>query len=104
MLMPPRVASTMSLFASHTCTSISSSPASMLMARIPVVRTLPYSDRTVFFTVPFRVAKMRCLSSANSRTGTSDAMCSSGLIAMQLTTGLPRAARPAWGISCTLSQ
>jgi len=38
------------------------------------------------------------------RTGTSDAMCSSGRIAMQFTTGLPRAARAACGTSCTLSQ
>ena len=41
MLMPSLVARTMSLFESQTCTSISSSPFSMLIAQMPLVRTLP---------------------------------------------------------------
>ena len=41
MLIPSLVARTMSLFESHTWTSISSSSFSTLMAQMPLVRTLP---------------------------------------------------------------
>src|SRR5579859_851019 len=59
MLMPWPVASTTSFRPSVTCTSISSSPLSMLMARIPAVRGFPNSESTVFLTMPFLVAKSR---------------------------------------------
>src|SRR5438094_219361 len=67
MLMPCRVASTMSLRPSVTCTSISSSPFSMLMARMPTERGLPNSESRVFFTTPFLVANRRYWSSEHSR-------------------------------------
>ena len=41
MLIPSRVASTISLLPSVTWTSISSSPSSMLIALMPLARTLP---------------------------------------------------------------
>src|SRR5437667_2296708 len=104
MLMPWCVARTISLRPSVTCTSISSSPFSMLIARMPTERGLPNSDSRVFFTTPCLVANSRYWSSENSRTGTKDARRSSGFMAMQLTIGFPRAARAACGISCTLSQ
>src|SRR5438309_9756329 len=104
MLMPCRVASTMSLRPSVTCTSISSSPFSMLMARMPTERGLPNSESRVFFTTPLLVANRRHWSSENSRTGTRAASRSSGFIATQEMIGLPRAARAACPISCTLSQ
>src|SRR6266516_838073 len=104
MLMPCRVARTMSFEPSVTCTSISSSPFSMLIARMPAERGLSNSESAVFFTTPCLVAKNRNWSWENSRTGTSAATCSSGLIAMHPITGLPRAARAACGISCTFSQ
>ena len=40
----------------------------------------------------------------NSRTGTIALTCVSGETLIRLTIGLPFAARPACGISCTLSQ
>src|SRR6266540_461052 len=104
MLIPCWVASTMSFEPSVTWTSINSSPFSMLMARMPTDRGFPNSESTVFFTTPFFVANSRYWSSENSRTGTSAATRSSGFMAMQLTIGLPRAARAACGISCTFSQ
>src|SRR5438067_2266554 len=104
MLIPWRVASTMSLRPSVTCTSISSSPFSMLMARIPTERGLPNSESRVFFTTPCFVANSRYWSSENSRTGTRDARRSFGFMATHERIGLPRAARAACGISCTLSQ
>src|SRR5882672_5867873 len=63
----------MSLRPSVTWTSISSSPFSMLIARMPTERGLPNSDSRVFFTTPCLVAKRRYWSSENSRTGTRDA-------------------------------
>ena len=42
--------------------------------------------------------------SLNSRTGTRDSTRVSGFTLIRLTIGLPFAARPACGISCTLSQ
>src|SRR2546426_2042765 len=104
MLMPWCVASTMSFRPSVTCTSISSSPFSILMARMPTERGVPNSESTVFLTTPCLVANRRYWSSENSRTGTSDARRSSGFNAMHEMIGLPRAARAACGISCTLSQ
>src|SRR5690348_148763 len=59
MLIPCRVAMTMSFRPSVTCTSISSSPFSMLMALMPVERGFPKAESTVFFTTPSLVAKKR---------------------------------------------
>ena len=68
---PCRVASTMSFVPLVICTSISSSPSSILIALMPVAcagwRT---AESAVFFTVPFLVANSRNWSSRNSRTGT----------------------------------
>ena len=101
---PWRVASTMSFVPLVTCTSISSSPSSILIALIPFERGFEYCESAVFFTVPCLVAKSRNWSSRNSRTGTIAGTFVSGVTLIRLTIGLPLAARPACGISCTLSQ
>src|ERR1700704_2568913 len=87
-----------------TCTSISSSSLSILIALIPVWRTFEYCDRALFFTVPFLVQKRRNCVSLNSRTGTIALICVSGETLIRLTIGFPLAARPAWGTSWTFSQ
>ena len=55
--MPWRVASTMSFVPVVTCTSISSSPSSILIALMPVDRGFEYCASDVFLTVPFLVQK-----------------------------------------------
>src|SRR5438445_6158890 len=88
----------MSFRPSVTWTSISSSPFSMLIARMPTERGLPNSDSRVFFTTPCLVANRRYWSSENSRTRTRDASRPSGLIAEEEKIGaqtLERAASPA---------
>jgi hypothetical protein len=55
-------------------------------------------------TVPSRVQKNRYWSSRNSRTATIERILVSGPTLIRLTIGLPRVARPACGISWTLSQ
>ena len=79
----------MSLLPLVTCTSISSSPSSILIALMPVVRGFEYCDSAVFFTVPCLVANSRNSSSENSRTGTIAWMRVSGETLIRLTIGLP---------------
>jgi len=101
---PCRVARTMSFVPLVTWTSISSSPGSILIALMPLVRGFEYCDSAVFLTVPSLVANSRNWSSGKSRTVTIADTCVSGDTLIMFTMGFPFAARPAWGISWTLSQ
>ncbi len=94
----------MSLVPVVICTSISSSPDSILIAFTPLARTFEYWESAVFLTVPCRVTNSSEQLSVNSRTGTTAEIFVSGVTLIRLTIGLPFACRDACGISCTLSQ
>ncbi len=59
---------------------------------IPFSRGLPYAERTVFFTVPFFVAKIRKRSSGNVRVVAIAARRSPSSRARKFTRALPRVA------------
>ena len=97
--MPLRVIITTSSPGFTRRTSTSSSPSSMLMARMPLRLTFLKSPRSVFFTVPFFVANITSTSPSKLRIGRSWSTCSPGWRLRKLTSGLPKLVRAASGIS-----
>ena len=87
------------------CTSISSSPSSILIALMPVERGFEYCESArLLHRAVLACRRAGTGRRVNSRTGTIAWTFVSGETLIRLTIGLPFAARPACGISCTLSQ
>ena len=101
---PPAVERITSRSPSVSRTPITSSPSLSRMAMMPDGRGLAYSSSAVFFTTPCLVAKSTQKPGWNSRTVRNADTFSSLPSDSKLTIALPRAARPACGISCTLIQ
>ena len=99
MHIPFLVTRKISCLSSVAFTSMSSSPSFSTIAWSPFLRTLPYSTIGVFFTIPSLVAIKRYWSSLNSLMGIMAVIFSPGWSCRRFTIAVPRAVRPASGIS-----
>ncbi len=99
MHMPCLVTKKISLSASTTFTSISSSSSFKLMAMRPFLRTLAKSSKGVFLTIPDLVTMNKFFSSTYSLMGIMAVIFSPGSNCSKFTMAVPLAVRLASGIS-----